>query len=249
MSTSATYFVTGTNKGIGYALVKQLSSNPLNKVLATVRDPSRATKLQDLAKANPNISILTLDLADENSIKGLPKQVSEVTDVIDVFISNAVNFEGVDKVLNVSRQAYLDSYIVNSLAPIEILKNIIKFFEKSTIKKLLFVSTISSSMNGGPQTNMGAYSQSKAANNFTAYNLSFELAPENFTVLSVHPGAVRSETALLYVDYLPEETRNYFFEYAITPDQSAEYLLKLLDNSDETFNGKLFNYDGEQLSY
>lgn len=249
MSTTTTYFITGTNRDIGYAFVEQLSTNPNNKIIATVRDLARSTKLQELAKHRSNISIITLDLSNEKSINELNQKVSKITSVIDVFISNGGVITNATKVLETPRQDYLDAYIVNGLAPIFVLKNIYEFFKDSKVKKILFLTSQATSMNGGPQLSFGSYTQSKAASNFTAYNLSYELAPEKFIVFSIHPGIVTSASSIKAAEYFPEEIKKAFAQYAITPEESAKNVLKVLEKADESYNGKLFNAEDTQLSY
>lgn len=147
MSTSTTYFITGTNRDIDYAFVEQLSSNPNNQIIATVRGLARFTKLQQLAKDRSNISIITLDLSDEKSINELNEKVSKLTSVIDVFISNGGIITNATKVLETPRQDYLDAYIVNGLAPFFFVE---EFFKDSKVKKILFLTSQASSMKGGP---------------------------------------------------------------------------------------------------
>lgn len=47
MSTS---LVIGVNKGVGYAIHKQLAENPENLVIGTVRDQAKAKHISDFTK-------------------------------------------------------------------------------------------------------------------------------------------------------------------------------------------------------
>ncbi|KAE8745906.1 hypothetical protein FOCC_FOCC007424 [Frankliniella occidentalis] len=55
-------FITGSNRGIGLEMVKQLlaHANPPSTLFATCRNPDSATELQALAKNHSNLIILKL---------------------------------------------------------------------------------------------------------------------------------------------------------------------------------------------
>jgi len=81
----ATYVITGANRGIGYAIAKQLAAEG-NKVIGTARNPSQAT---DLA-AIPGVKVVALDVTDPESQKAAAAEVSKLTGgAIDVLILNA----------------------------------------------------------------------------------------------------------------------------------------------------------------
>ena len=61
--------VTGAARGIGFELVRQYTAaHPLNRVVATVRDPSQAGPLTAFAAAHPNVHLVPLDTSDDASI-------------------------------------------------------------------------------------------------------------------------------------------------------------------------------------
>jgi NAD(P)-dependent dehydrogenase (short-subunit alcohol dehydrogenase family) len=59
------YAITGSNRGIGYALLKQLSDNPDNTVVGLVRDVNSAqAKVAELQRTNIHFVEFTLDEYD-----------------------------------------------------------------------------------------------------------------------------------------------------------------------------------------
>ena len=66
---SMLYVVTGTSRGIGLELVRQLVARG-DHVVATARQPNEASELQELAKAHKDaINVVQMDVQDHESIK------------------------------------------------------------------------------------------------------------------------------------------------------------------------------------
>jgi NAD(P)-dependent dehydrogenase (short-subunit alcohol dehydrogenase family) len=92
---SKVYVVTGANRGIGLALVIELSSQG-HKIIATARTPEAATKL----KALPNVSVVQAEMSD---LKSLPRVVADIAVLAP---------EGIDELWNV-RQVQVLILLIN----------------------------------------------------------------------------------------------------------------------------------------
>ncbi|ODV68025.1 NAD(P)-binding protein [Hyphopichia burtonii NRRL Y-1933] len=249
---STTYFITGANRGIGFAIVNSLAENLNNKVIATVRDKSKAVDLLKLAEQNSNIHIIEVDVGDSKSIDTLDDQIQPITSQIDIFISNAAMGTIISKVLEIPEHEWLNHYKVNTLGPILVLKKLYKYLIKSDIKKIAIISSLAGSFQAPINTNFNPYGQTKCALNFAAYNLASELKPEGFIVLAIHPGTVLTETALKTFDIF--DARNpqiggALRSMAITPEESATSVLKIINKATDEINGKFINFDGTNLAY
>src|SRR5262249_48393846 len=77
----STYLITGANRGLGLEFARQLTSRG-DRVIATARDPSRATDLARLTR-----DIIPLDVQDPGSIASLAERTGGRA--IDVLINNA----------------------------------------------------------------------------------------------------------------------------------------------------------------
>lgn len=249
---TTTYFITGANKGVGFATVQQLSANKDNKIIASVRSLSKAADLQELAKKNGNISIVILDVADSNSIDQLDAQLSKLTDKIDIFISNAGIADAYYKVVDAPKEAWVNHFNVNALGPVLIFQVVYKYLQKSEVKKAIFISTAAASFSGPFKLSTSAYGTSKAALNFAAYTLSFELEEEGFTIVAVHPGLVLTDMGQHGIQNLggndPERTKQ-LQSISITPEQSGEGIINVINAADKSYNGKFYNYDGTEGQY
>jgi NAD(P)-dependent dehydrogenase (short-subunit alcohol dehydrogenase family) len=58
-----TAFITGSDRGIGFALVQEFETRGW-QVIATARDPAKATELSAFAKAHPRVTVEKLDVTD-----------------------------------------------------------------------------------------------------------------------------------------------------------------------------------------
>ena len=82
----ATVLVIGANRGIGLEFVKQYLARG-DHVIATCRDVSSADDLNQLQADNDNLSVLTLDVASDESLLAFPQQLGD--SAVDIFINSA----------------------------------------------------------------------------------------------------------------------------------------------------------------
>jgi NAD(P)-dependent dehydrogenase (short-subunit alcohol dehydrogenase family) len=78
-----TYLITGSSRGIGLELVKQLAAEG-NIIIASARNPEGAEQLQKLVD-NKNVFTVQLDVTNADSVKAAVAKVNEISpDGIDV---------------------------------------------------------------------------------------------------------------------------------------------------------------------
>src|SRR3954471_21603850 len=81
--------VTGTSSGIGLATAVQLAQAGFT-VIATMRDPSKAGPLEDLARqAGVTVALRPLDIADDASVAAAIKEIHATYGRIDLLVNNA----------------------------------------------------------------------------------------------------------------------------------------------------------------
>ncbi|RLV86996.1 hypothetical protein JA9_001153 [Meyerozyma sp. JA9] len=246
-----TYFLTGANRGIGLSMAKQLAQDPNVKLIATARNPSGATELQDLAKTNAHVKVVQLDVSDENSIKKAVLEVAKLTDSIDVFVNNGAIGQAFSPVLKTPKEQWVNHYNTNVVGPILLLQQIYPLIKGD--KKIIFISSLVGSLGTTLPISFSAYGQSKAALNYSIKDLGKEIGKEGYTVVAVHPGVVGTDMGQDAGRLLGEEdpSAGAFFESAevLTPDQSAESLIDLFKGLTQESNGKFFSYDKSELPW
>lgn len=246
-----TYLVIGATRGIGLEFVRELSEVEDNKVIGSSRSLKNAGKLQELADSRKNVSIVELEVGNEESTAKLPEQLAKIVTGIDVLIHNAgvVLPEGNEVTLKINRNAWLDHYKVNVLGAIEVYQKVYPFLAKKETKKIAFLSSVAGSFSEFFPIPIGAYGQSKAALNYTTKHIAAELKDEKFTVLATHPGVVKTdmgnETLESFEKIIPDKEMIAFLKStAITPAESARELLKVISEATVEDTGKFFYQDG-----
>lgn len=89
----ASYFVTGSSRGIGLTLVTILLSKPtseVSKIFASARSETDSVK-KLIANSNGRVVFVPLDVTSEESIKSAASHVSQAqgSSGIDVLVNNA----------------------------------------------------------------------------------------------------------------------------------------------------------------
>ena len=175
-SVALTVLVTGASRGLGLELVRQYATaRHDNIVFAAVRSPEKATAatspLGSLAAAYPNLHILPLDVADEDSIRNSVQHVARVTDHLDVLINNAaiVGESTARDALAVTASQLTAVVNTNTLGPLLVTQSYMPLLLRSTHSaKVLNVSSAAGSnaklgSYGAPNC---SYGLSKAALNY-----------------------------------------------------------------------------------
>ena len=226
--------VTGANRGLGLGLVKKFLKNN-EKVICTTRNISKSKELiLCKEKYNDNLEICELDLLDKDSPNILSNFLGNET--IDLFINNAgVIGHSAQHFKSVSLNHWLEVLKVNLIAPLLITQSIIKNIEKSSERKIYFISSKVGSIEDNKSGGMYIYRSSKTALNQVVKSLSIDLKPLGISVISLHPGWVRTEmggpNALISVE------------------ESVNGMIDVISNTSIINSGQFINYDGTRLPW
>lgn len=231
-----TVLITGSNRGIGLEFVRQLSERDWN-VIATVRKPANATKLQALADADPNIVIEQLDVTDHPGIEALAAKYQDQP--IDILLNNAGltprYVSAFKRVKGVDFETATKSFEVNAAGPLKVTQQFMPHVAASEQKKIIVISSKGGSFDESPKLPMMySYRASKAALNMFMYTLSFETAKQGIIVTLISPGQVNTTEDMKGMK-LPPNT--------IEVDESVSKMLKVIDNLTPDDNGKFLNYE------
>jgi len=183
-----TILITGANRGLGLEFVRQYAPSGV-KLLACCRDPEGATELQALQKQHANIRVYPLDVSKAQDIQALASQIKEP---IDILINNAGTLEQSEALGNISTEAYLQTFLVNAIAPLKMVEAFRQHVANSSRKLIVCISSTMGSI--GENTSGGYYSyrSSKAALNMAMKSAGIDLASKGIKVLLLHPGWVKT---------------------------------------------------------
>ncbi len=237
---SPTILVTGSNRGIGFALVQEFAANGWN-VIATCRTPKKAAELKALAAANPKIIIEQLDVTDPGQIAKIAARYRGVP--IDVLFNNAAWLgTPIDKQQfgKLDQQLFHDVMDTNVYGPLKLSEALVANVEASKQKKIIgMTSGLGSLTLMGRMSRFYYYQMSKAAMNMGMRAMRNDLQGRGITVALLAPGMVDTE---LLAD-------SGYSGKSLKPAESAASLYKLVAELTPQDKGLPLNVDGKVIPW
>lgn len=243
--------VTGSNRGIGLALVKYLlnHADPPKILIAACRNPDEAKELQELKSKNKNLHLLQLDVSKFDSFSDVANKVESIVgqNGLNVLLNNAgigtnTKYHGFG---NLKPEDYQRVYNTNTIGPVFLTKALLPLIERAAaankdkpegIKRAAILNM--SSLLGSINLNFGkfhAYRESKAALNMFSRSIAAELEPQGIVVTVLHPGHVRTELGG------PEGQ--------LSVDESVSGLTNVFYSIDKSKHNKFLQWDGAELPW
>lgn len=236
------YVVTGARGGIGLEYARQLTANPSNIVICTVRDTSAdISALQDvITKSEGRGHIVQCDISSESSIAALAQAIPPILgeEKIDVLVNNAAIQQSQGQTgLNIDSISILSHMTTNVIGPAKVTQTLLSYLREGSA----IVANISSGLGSlallsdqiiGPW--MTPYSISKCALNMLMVHQAYELRGKA-VVVCVDPGHVKT------VMGGPEA--------AVEVEDSARGVLKVLSGLKREDSGKFFQYTGDNVPF
>jgi len=223
-----TVLVTGANRGIGLEFVKSFAADGW-RVHACARNMEKAKEVRAL---EGDVVCHKQDVTNGLKVASLARSIAE--EPIDVLINNAgqrgpkTGFGATDY------DAWASVLQVNTLAPLRLVERFIGHVEKSERKLVLNISSRLGSIAECSGDDY-IYRSSKAALNMVTRTLSRDLQDRGVTVVSIHPGWVRTDMGGSAA--------------AISPGESVAGIRKLIDGLTTKDSGGFFNFDGTPLEW
>lgn len=189
-----TTFVTGADRGLGFALCEGLLQRGW-QVFAGQHRPSWP-QLSALANQFPDtLHIVPLEVRSIESTHAAAQAVAAMTDHIDLLINNAGVLSATASRSIRESLDYIEMqrvYDVNAVGPLRVVDTFLRLTDRSTLKRLCFVSSEAGSISRTQRTGWYGYCMSKAALNMATHILFNHLRPQGYTFRLYHPGWIRS---------------------------------------------------------
>ncbi|MFL2546974.1 MAG: SDR family oxidoreductase [Candidatus Rariloculaceae bacterium] len=236
-----TVLVTGANRGIGLAFAEHYVAAGWN-VLAAVRTPESATDLNALADSYEHLVIEQLDVTDNERIAALAAAYSGTP--IDVLINNAGVYGGIESQSwgTMDPSTFHQVFAVNVLAPMKMAEAFADHVAASEQKKIVSITSGAGTVSSEGRPGGGIfYSVSKAALNMAMRQIRAELDSRDVVVALIAPGLV--DTDMLAV------ARPALVSQANTPAQSVAGIAAVIEDLDESYDGRPRNYDGSVIPW
>ncbi|KAI0641295.1 NAD-P-binding protein [Trametes meyenii] len=236
------WFVTGSSRGIGLELVRQLVASPENVVVAAVRNPGKATVLSGLkATAKGTLHVVDLDVSDFDSIRASAEALQHILGHVglDYLINNAAIMYD-DTPFTLDPDELMRVLRTNVAGPALLSQIALPFLEKGTRKTILNVSSVGGSIAHaqtltGTRHRVGSYSVSKAALNMLTAGQKNE-RPDLITI-TMCPGWVQTETDMGGSDA------------PLQPRESVADVLKVITSVTAADSGKFVRQTGEEIPW
>jgi NAD(P)-dependent dehydrogenase (short-subunit alcohol dehydrogenase family) len=182
--------VVGANRGIGLGVVKEMLRHGWS-VIATARRPDAAAELRSLAAANPGkLEIVGLDMTDTGQVDAFAGTMKGRK--LDAVLVNAGVAGPGHMSASQATEAEIGSLMfTNAVAPIRLARAL-----AGSVRETTGVLAFTSSAMGSVALNTGGhelYRASKAALNSLSRGLWSEVKGRGVTLLTLHPGWVRTD--------------------------------------------------------
>ncbi|CEP64010.1 SDR family oxidoreductase LALA0_S10e00188g [Lachancea lanzarotensis] len=252
---SKSYFISGGNRGIGLALVKLLSSDTSNTVVAGTRNVEGATDLKEWANLHSNVKIVALDVSLAASNVEAAKETARILpDGLDVLIANAGIAKATGTLLESTDDLFYEHFTTNTVGPIRLLRAFKSLLDMKSTKHFAVVSSIAGSLvsNINISVSTSSYGLSKAALNFAIINLNRELGPEGYKVVALHPGLVSSDmgSKTLEDEALKDVLKDLLKKFPpITPEEAAKAINKNVLEKLPEVAGRFISHDGSEIPW
>lgn len=227
--------VTGANRGLGLEFARQLLARG-DQVVATAREPGRASALNALAGEHPGrLHVLPLDVASERSrhelVQELPLVIEDAP--LDLLVNNAGVLHSGERWGHLEQAILEDSLRTNAVGPLLLAQALApRLRDGGCIANL---STMMSSLAASPPFNAPSYRISKAAQNMATVMLAKALAPRGITVVALSPGWVHTDMG---GDNAP-----------VQPPDSVAGLLRVIDALTPADSGRFLDWQGKPIAW
>ena len=184
--TAGTVLVTGSNRGLGLEFVKQYAATGWT-IIATTRDPGKATELRALAARNPRIAVERLDVVDGESLRALVEKYRDVP--IDVLVNNAgvLGDMGAQTLGSLDEAEFERVMAVNVYGPLAVAEAFVENVAASRHKKIVSITSRSGIISQPGWRGPYFYRASKVALNMVTRMLADELRDRGVIVALVSP--------------------------------------------------------------
>ena len=218
-----TSLVTGSNRGIGLELTKQLRERG-HDVIAVCRTASK-----ELTATGARVEA-GVDVADPKALAALTKKLGDTK--LDLVIHNAGILDA-DRLDALDADSLTRSFQVNAMGPLLLTAALEKNLAKGA--KVALITSRMGSIADNSSGGMYAYRMSKAALNMAGVSLAKDLASRNVAVVILHPGPVKTEMTHGHGDIeAPDAVRN---------------LLARIDELTPATTGKFLHANGQELPW
>ena len=224
-----TCVVTGANRGIGLELARQLAARG-DTVVGTARDPESAADLKGLGE---RVRVEELDLASPKSVAAFARRLKGAP--VDRLVHNAAVGEAGPAAAEVGPEELETYFRVNAIGPFQLTQALLPNLRAGDGRLVVAISSGLGSIAENTSGGWVAYRASKTALHQLVRTLAAELASDGLIFAVLSPGWVR--------------TRMGGQDAPLSPEQSVQAMLKVMDRLGSKDSGRFFNERGRLIPW
>jgi NAD(P)-dependent dehydrogenase (short-subunit alcohol dehydrogenase family) len=236
-----TVVVTGASRGMGLEFSKQYLARGA-RVFAGARDPDGAAKLRALRDQNPDrLTIVPMDVADEDSIRRSAQLVAQKTQTADVLINNA-GIGGISRDTGKTEELgtfhFDDAWVVfrtMAIGPLLMVQEYLPMLKRSSHAKVGNVSSGYGSISGNVNRSPYYYSAAKTALHQLMRSFAADGKQWNIATVLLDPGWVQTDMGG------PNAP--------LPVDQSIRGMIKVMDQLTIETSGRFIKWDGSAMPW
>jgi 3-oxoacyl-[acyl-carrier protein] reductase len=239
-----TAVITGSNKGIGFEILKIFSENGAN-IFACARniDENFISKINTIKKKyNNSVTPVEIDFSNEIKVKEGANKILNFDKPIDILINNAGTIQTSLFQMS-SRKKLNEIFEINFFSQTIFTQFILKSMIKKKSGSIIYVSS-SASLDGNE--GRSSYASSKAALNAQAKVLSKELGGVNIRVNIIAPGLTNTEMMSKNTpkNIIEETISKVSLKRVGEPEETAKTALFLASDLSSYITGQIIRVDG-----
>ena len=219
-------FVSGTNRGIGKALVEALLLRDVKKIYASSRDIKKMPDFKDSRVVNIN-----LDITNHDQVIAAAKDAEDT----EILINNA-GVAAYSSILYGPLELVKKVMDTNYYGTLDMIRTFLPYLEKKESPVIANVASMGAFVN---LPIMGGYCASKAAMFSLTQAARIELASKGISVHSINPGPIDTDMGKEYSGEksTPEDTANSILnglengDMDIFPDRGGKGMFKVWNNN------------------
>ena len=232
--------IIGATGGIGRAFVSQLAARP---------DIEAVHALSRTGTADPDAKVKAdkIDLTDEASIAACAAAIAaeghpELVIVAAGILSDGAALKPEKSYKQQDLSAFERVFAINTFGPGLVAKHFLPIMPRSGRAVFAALSARVGSISDNRIGGWHAYRASKAALNMLIRNYAIEQSRRNqdFIALSLHPGTVDTALSKPFQSGVPDKQ-------LFTAEQSATYLLSVIEQASPADSGKAFDWAGKEI--
>ncbi|MGM0767824.1 MAG: SDR family NAD(P)-dependent oxidoreductase [Pseudomonadota bacterium] len=242
--------IAGISGAIGSGIARELlERDPSTQIIGLCRSPE---KVPEAITRSPQVSLLAWDAADTGATGALCDDLARLLTAAEglddvIFAVGILHGTGLfpeKRVEDLEADALAQAFQVNAASFALLVRALMPWLRHRRFKRVVAISAKVGSISDNRFGGWYAYRSSKAALNMLVKTLSVELPRRCKPVacVAVHPGTTRSALSEPFAASLAQLEVH-------SAGQTASNLLAVMDELEESGNGRFYNCDGAELPW